>query len=213
MDIDDKLRVILLKTRKLFMEFGIKNISMDEIARKQGISKKTLYNYVSNKSDLLSKVFDFTLSEVEMYKEELDNDKHNYNAIDILVKISKLITAKIQTSNPSITFELKKYYNEEYTAFLSKKQDFVYKNIIANIEQGINEGLYREDLHKDIVAGLYIKKINDLDCSNNTEDKQYLLTEIFEVMFEMHIRGISTIKGIDYFEKQKEMLKLNFNIK
>ena len=210
MKVCDKFKVIIEKTRVLFFQFGIKNISMDEIARKQGISKKTLYNYVSNKSDLLTQIFDYTLSEIEDLHKELENEKNN--AIDILLKTSKLITDKLKSSNPSLVFELQKYFNEEYSIFLKKRHSFMYDKIMTNITQGIKEGLYRRDLHKELVVSLYIKSIEDLGVSTTSWSKNtYTLSEIFEVMFENHVRGISTIKGIEYYEQAKSNLQLTIN--
>ena len=55
--IDPKLSSILDRTIELFYEFGIKNLSMDDISRKLKISKKTLYRYVNSKEDLIEKLF------------------------------------------------------------------------------------------------------------------------------------------------------------
>ncbi len=78
------------------------------------------------------------------------------------------------------------------------------------MDQGIKEGLYRQDLNKDIIAQLYFKNIEDFHTTLGETMKKYSFEKIFEVMFENHIRGIANEKGIEYFEKQKE--KLNFNL-
>ena len=204
---EDKLKAIITQTRKIFFQFGIKNISMGEIARKQGISTKTLYQYVSNKSDLLIKIFEFSLLEFKGLENKLKNNTEEYNAVDILLEYSKLLNSKLKTTNTSLVFELKKYYSSEYSDFLEKRQKVALKSISENIKQEIKEGLFRKDLNIELVTILYFKQMETFDVSNNFHKKEYLLSEIFNVMFDKHIRGISTKKGIEYYENLKCDLK------
>jgi hypothetical protein len=79
--------------------------------------------------------------------------------------------------------------------------------IIKNMEKGIREGIYRADLDLEVVAGLYIQKVDLLHNDKFLDEANFSMSRIFEVMFEHHIRGISNAEGTAYFEKRKEQLK------
>jgi len=181
---------------------------MDDLSRMLGISKKTLYQFVENKVDLLKKISLYIQETIKKRMEELE--QMDLNAIDILLEMSKIASAKHFRINSMITFEFRKYYPQVFNEYLCIKKDLLVENIKKNIDQGIKEGLYRQDLNKDIVAHLYFKKIEDFHNPELTELQNFSYENVFEVMFENHIRGIANQKGIEYFEKQKE--KLNFNI-
>jgi len=207
-DTEVKYASIIEGTYKIFIEHGIRNISMDDISRMLGISKKTLYQFVENKVDLLKKISLYIQETIKKRMEELA--QMDLNAIDVLLEMSKIATARHFRINSMITYEFRKYYPQVFEQYLCIKKDLLVENIKKNIEQGINEGLYRLDLNKDIIAHLYFKKIEDFHNPELTDLQHFSFENVFEVMFENHIRGIANQSGIEYFEKQKE--KLNFNI-
>ena len=205
---DEKLDLIIAGAYKIFTEQGLRNVSMDDICRSIGISKKTLYCYVDNKLDLLKKIVEYIREHIHQRIEELESK--DLNAIDVLLEMSKIANTKHFRINPVISFEFRKYYPKAFEEFIFMKKELIIDHIIKNIEQGINEGLYREHLNKEIVAHLYFQKIEDFHKLELDDLKDFSYRKVFEVMFENHIRGIANAKGIAYFEKQKE--KLNFNI-
>ena len=205
---ESKYTAIIEGTYKIFTEHGIRNISMDDICRMLGISKKTLYQFIENKADLLKKINLYIQELIKKRMEELANT--HLNAIDILLEMSKIANAKHFRINSMITYEFRKYYPRVFEEYLCIKKDLLIENIKKNLDQGINEGLYRQDLNKDIIAHLYFKKIEDFHNPELTDLQHFSFENVFEVMFENHILGIANQKGIEYFEKQKE--KLNFNI-
>lgn len=193
---------IVEESKKLFCKYGFKSVSMDDVARELGVSKKTLYQFVSNKADLIQKTFDLDIFQLKSWVDEVISS--DMNAIDELLAISRNINKDFDQFNPSAAFDLQKYYPVLFKNHMEEKQRFVYDNIKTNIERGIEQGLYRADLDVDLEAGLYIQKMtamhnNDLDFLKNLT-----FEKIFEVMIENHIRGIANPDGVAYFEKQKE---------
>lgn len=208
MEADQKFDSLIEGCYKIFTEHGIKNISMDDLSRMMGISKKTLYQFVENKVDLLKKISLYIQETIRTRMEELK--KTDLNAIDILLEMSKIASSKHLRINPMITFEFRKYYPQVFEDYICVKKELIIENIKKNIDQGIKEGLYRQDLNKDIIAHLYFKKIEDFHNPEITDLQNFSYESVFEVMFENHIRGIANQVGIEYFENQKK--KLNFNI-
>lgn len=208
MEADQKFDSLIEGCYKIFTEHGIKNISMDDLSRMMGISKKTLYQFVENKVDLLKKISLYIQETIRTRMEELK--KTDLNAIDILLEMSKIASSKHLRINPMITFEFRKYYPQVFEDYICVKKELIIDNIKKNIDQGIKEGLYRQDLNKDIIAHLYFKKIEDFHNPEITDLQNFSYESVFEVMFENHIRGIANQVGIEYFEKKKK--ELNFNI-
>jgi len=209
---DPKLREILDRTIELFAEFGIRNLNMDDISRSLGISKKTLYLSVKSKEDLIEKLFcyDEMKWDIEMSKLNINE----INAIEILLQVSLRVFEELSQLNPKLKFELKKYYEPIYQQFMVRKQNHIFSQISKNIEKGITEGLYRTDVNIELVAGLYVR---NLVMMHNNDDfcfvENITFDQVFQVMFENHIRAISTPKGITYFEKRKsEIIQSNQNI-
>ena len=201
---DEKYFKIISGAHKLFITNGIRNVSMDDIARSLGMSKKTIYQYVENKSDLLRHILDFIMENVETKINEIEN--RDLNAIDVLLDMSKIVGEKIMKFNPVISFELEKYFPAIFETYKTRKKQMMKEFIKRNIEKGIKEGYYRSDLNSEVVAHLYFEKIEDLYKPDILEQENFTFEDLFKVMFENHIRGISNENGIKYFEKRKDML-------
>ncbi len=199
---DERFTEIVEKSKKLFSKYGFKSLSMDDIARELGVSKKTLYHYVKNKSDLIEKTFELELFRLKSWVSEIVLSE--LNAIEEFLVMCKYLDKDFEQFNPAVTFDLQKYYPSLYKNHMEKKQQFVYTNIKNNILKGIREGLYRDDLDADLTAGLYINKMIALHNNDLEFLKNLTFEKIFEVMIENHIRAISNPAGIAYFEKHKQ---------
>lgn len=208
---DPKLQSILEKTVELFFEFGIRNLNMDDISRSLGISKKTLYVYVKSKEDLIEKLFYYN----EM-KRDIDMAKmltEDLNAIEILLQVSLMVFEEMGRINPKLKFELKKYYEPIFQQFMVRNQNHIFTQISRNIEKGIVEGLYRDNVNIELVAGLYVRNLVMMHNNDFCFTENITFEQVFEVMFENHIRAISSPEGIAYFEKRKsEIIQSNKNI-
>ncbi|MBC7125567.1 MAG: TetR/AcrR family transcriptional regulator [Bacteroidales bacterium] len=156
---------------ELYAKYGIKSITMNDVARHLGISKKTLYKYVNDKYDLVGKVIDF---EIELFKRGWPVLK---NAIEDLLIVSKILNQRMKEINPSTIYDLRKYYPQHYEKLTMARRKKMFENVIANIKKGQEEGLYRTDLDQRIIAMLQISRVentvdNDLFSINKfTFDK------------------------------------------
>jgi len=196
---DDKMAQILKATGVLFRKYGIRSISMDDIAHEMGMSKKTLYQYVENKNDLVEKMLTHFVTSSNACVTE---NPANRNAIDILLEVSVKVSQEIKEMNPAIAFDLEKFYPALYRTFVNAKRDHVYRKIKENLEQGVSEGIYRGDLDADLVAKLYVQKLIDLHDPEFLSSVDFTFEKVFQVMFDNHIRGIANAVGLTYYEKQ-----------
>lgn len=197
-----RFRELIEPIKELFYVYGLKNLSMDELSSRLGISKKTLYSFVKNKEDLVEKLFLYEESKVMKMTEEIDS--YPINAIEKLLKISQLIHGEMKRINPMIRFEMQKYYQHIFETYMDKKRKFVFEGMKTNIQQGISEQLYRDDINIDLVATIYLNSFIELHNSEICKMLDINFIQLFEVMFENHIRAISTAKGLAFFESRKK---------
>ncbi len=199
---NDRFRELVEPIRDLFYAYGLKNLSMDDISHRLGISKKTLYTFVKNKEELLEKIFLHEDDRLQLMSEEMD--KLNINAIEKLLKISQLVNDEMKRINPMIRFEMQKYYTQLYDLFVERKRRNVFEGMKINIQQGINEQIYRDDINVDLVATIYLNSFIELHNSDICKMLDINFIQLFEVLFENHIRAISTSTGLAYFESRKK---------
>jgi AcrR family transcriptional regulator len=207
MPMEDKLESILKGAGVLFKKYGIRSISMDDIARELGISKKTLYQAVDNKTELVEYLLNYMIEKGD-YNCLRDLTKE-MNAIDILLTVSHRVSEEIKEINPVLAFDLQKFYPSIYRDFVLKKRDHVFEQIKRNFEQGIREGLYRSDLDVELVSRLYVQKLIDVHNPDFLSSGDFSFEKIFQVMFDNHIRGIANANGLAHYENQ--IIKLNIN--
>jgi len=187
---------------------------MDDISRKLGISKKTLYRFVKSKEDLIAKLFEY---EMLKWVEDVKRiGSENANAIEVLFNVSLLIFEEMKRFNPMLMFELRKYYEPLFNEHHAKKLAHISKSMKFNLGQGIEEGLYRKDISIDAVVAIYMNYLVEIHTSAEIcKTIEVTFDELFRVMFENHIRAISTPEGVAFFEMRKnevlENLKKNIN--
>lgn len=204
---DEKLDHILSESLRLFKKNGIRSVTMDDISKELGMSKKTIYQHFANKTELVEKVLNHMLvkeSTVCVNEAEL-----KLNAIDVLLAVSRNVSKQMKDLNPINAFELQKYYPALFREFVNKKRDHVFLQVKQNFAQGISEGIYRNDLDIDLVARLYIQKLVDVHDQEFLASVNFGFEKVFQVMFDNHIRGIANAEGLAYYEKQTNTLNIN----
>jgi TetR/AcrR family transcriptional regulator, cholesterol catabolism regulator len=206
---DEKFEPMLEQIKKLFLEFGIKNLNMDDISHKLGISKKTLYRFVRSKEDLIARLFDY--EELKWVKDSTNIGGQDFNAIEKLFKVSLLVFEEMKLFNPMLMFELKKYYEHLYNDYHTQKLAHVSKSMRLNLKQGIQEGFYRPDLNIEAIVAIYMNYLIEIHNSELCKIADVTFDELFRIMFENHIRAISTPEGVAYFEIRKKEISGNLS--
>jgi AcrR family transcriptional regulator len=197
----EKQELEILETAfSLFNKYGIRSVSMDDVAREMSISKKTIYKYFENKAELVHRCVESVFSTIHEQVERVHAETQN--AIDELFDIDNVVGTIMSNHNPGMHFQLAKYYPETYKFIDSGRQKMIRKMIAENIAHGRKQGLYRSDFESGIITFLYCNKVDHIQ----EEDTE--LMEAFDMrklMFESliyHIRGISTAAGLTYLEEK-----------
>lgn len=205
---NEDLKNILLKVRELYTKYGIKSITMDDVARELGISKKTLYQYVSDKDDLVGKFIDF---EIEVKQVEICRCfKNDLNAIEELFEISLFMNKMMKDQNPATEYDLKKYYPHHFQKIVKARRENMYKYILLNLQKGKKEGLYRSEMNEEVIAKLYLSRSVNIHFDELFTVEEFTSIKLFVELLTYHVRGIATTKGINVLEKKIKQLDNNY---
>jgi len=198
---DERGQRILEDTAKVFWKLGIKSVTMDDVATRLGISKKTLYQYVTDKNDLVDRVLKH-LSFV--YKCDIDavRARDKQNAIDELYAVTTTVAGHLQGIHPSIHFDLEKYHPEAFHDMVTNKRQEIYQCMTENMARGIKEGLYREDLNIPMIAKIYNARFDMVFDGALFPPEKFSMNDLHWEIFRYHVRGIASKKGLDYLEKK-----------
>lgn len=191
----------------IFLNHGIKSMTMDNIAKQLKISKKTLYKSVKDKADLVNKVMALKCSVEECLIEGFV--KNSNNAVDEIIMISKYVSSQLQQVHPSLHYDLANYYPEAFKTFSCHKSNVIRVFVENNMERGISEGLYRDNLNPKIISRLYIHKIDALFDADIFPPHEISFQEAHAEMMKYHIRGIANEKGITYMKEKLKTETIN----
>lgn len=195
-----KINTILEHAGKVFMRYGIKSITMDDVARELGISKKTLYQFFTDKNDLVKQCIEMRMKADQCMYDQISSEVTN--AIDELFQVNKTLASQMGQVHPSIMFDLQKYHPEAYKVFKSNKASCLLASVIKNFKRGIEEGFYDETLDTDIMSRLYVSKIDAIFDTELFPNDKYSLPTIHRELIVYHIRAIATPKGLKYLLKK-----------
>jgi TetR/AcrR family transcriptional regulator, cholesterol catabolism regulator len=195
---NEELKTILQKVQSLYRKYGIRSVTMDDIAHELGISKKTLYQYVRDKDDLVNQVVDLEIQERKSRMEISCADNHN--AIEQLFEIGRCISYMLKDYSPASEYDLKKYYPDLYIKVRDLRRNHIMHFIQSNLIKGKEEGLYRENLNVDIISRLSVANIDSMIDSEVVSITEFLEPRFFHEYFVYHISGISNNKGLEVLE-------------
>jgi AcrR family transcriptional regulator len=175
------------------MKYGIKSITMDDVAKELGISKKTLYQSFKDKEELIIRVMDHLLVLWQNKIFKIKSEK--LNAIEQLTKIQHLIISILKNYSDVMLYDLRKYYPHIYNEIYQHYIQIIEDLIVFNIQSGKNEGVYRQSLNDQIIAKLHVARIMNMPESNVITLEEYTSQEFMDELFEYHIRGLVNEKG------------------
>ncbi len=194
---------ILKKSCDLFLKFGYKCVTMDDIANALAISKKTLYKCFKNKNALVDASTEFFQSQVF---DMISNIREKgYNAIEENFEITTIFKNIFTETKELPMYQLNKYYPKTYRKHV-KNEFRNFENFMnGNLQRGISEGLYRSgiDIHGTIkYYFILVMNIHEHEIFK----KEKPTTHEFPVL-EYHTRAIATNKGLQELKKQLDNRK------
>ena len=200
---------ISIKAEELFMQYGIRSVSMDDIANNLGMSKKTLYQYFADKDELVEAVVDSHINVVE--GDCINCRKEATDAIHEIFLTMEHIMEEFKNMNPMLLYDLEKFHFKAYQRFKNYKDKFLLQIIRDNIDWGIKDELYRADLNIDVLSKYRIESIMIPFNVAVFPPGKYNLAKTSEIMIENFTYGLATIKGHKLILKYNEQRQKNLS--
>jgi AcrR family transcriptional regulator len=207
---NDEITNILQRVRSLYRKYGIKSVTMDDISRELGISKKTLYQYVQDKDELVRKVLDLDISSRNHHM--IQSCREDLNAIEELAEIARCISYMLKEYSAVTEYDLRKYYPDLYIKLREVRREIILKFVQDNMIKGKKEGLYRQNLNVDILAKLSLSHIDGMFENEIITITEFLESRFFMEYLNYHLRGIVSEKGLQILEDQIQKLENGYRL-
>lgn len=175
------------------MRYGIRSITMDEIATTLGISKKTIYQFFTDKDDLV-----FAVIQQEIAKNENECLQFRNDALDALHEIFLAVEdleELLAYTNPLMLYDLEKYHPRAFQKIKDYKYQFLHTATIENLRRGIEEGLYRKDIQMDIVAKSRVEAAFLVFNVDLFPHSRYSMSQVNFELALLFMHGVATEKG------------------
>jgi len=186
---------ILIGATDLFLSYGFKSVTMDDIANKLGMSKKTIYQHFDNKTKLVE------ASTMHLFEFIADGINHicqlDKNPIEEIYSIKQFVMAHLKDEKSSPQYQLQKYYPSIFKNLKDKQFCVMQDCVIDNLNKGVSLGLYRQDIHVDFISRIYFNAMMVIKDDDLFPRNKFSIPMLMTNYLEYHLRGICTQKGLE----------------
>jgi TetR/AcrR family transcriptional regulator, cholesterol catabolism regulator len=192
---EDLHKPLLLRIRDLLFLYGTKSITLDDIASRMGISKKTIYSCCPDKKNLVDRIVVDYLSSHRAEAERVRAESRH--AIDEVLQMARLARARMEQVSPAFLFDLNKYYPDIWARFEQYRTHEIFGQVVDVIKRGQQEGLFRTDLDTEIVAAMHLQHIRLLTEPGQQPRPERPVGDLIRHIISIFLQGIVTRKGLD----------------
>jgi len=189
---------IINKALDLFLRIGFKTLTVDDIANEMRISKRTIYEHFPKKHDLVEAVTNHLFENISNGIDEIF--ALNKNPIEELFVIKDFVMKNLKNESTSPFYQLQKYYPQISESLMSHKFTKMNKCVLVNLNKGIKQGFYIEDINLRLISRFYFAGISSIQDAELFNPIQFSSMEVQQTFLKYHLRAICTSKGIDYLE-------------
>ncbi len=197
--------IILNAAHILFFKYGIKSVTMDDIAKHLGMSKKTIYQFFPDKNEVVKSVFKETMLTNKCEFQEITLKSRN--AIEEIFEIIKHMENMFTKMNPNLFYDLQKYHQDTWQLFRNFKEKFILETVETNIRKGIKEGLYRKDINIKVIARFRIEQVEFAMNPTIFPPDKYNFADVQTALLDHYLHGIATLKGHKLINKFKQVIE------
>jgi TetR/AcrR family transcriptional regulator, cholesterol catabolism regulator len=198
---------IMTKAKQLFMQYGIRSVSMDDIANSLGMSKKTLYQYYADKDELVDAVVDDHIAAIQ--SDCMRSHQDATDAIHEIFMTMEMIMHEFNNMNPMLLYDLEKFHFRSYHRFRDHKDKFLAKIIRENLEWGVKEELYRNEIDIDVICKFRLESMMIPFNVSVFPPGKYNLAVLSEKIIQHFVYGLATIKGHKLIQKYNQQRQKN----
>lgn len=186
-------REVVAAAERRFNRHGFKSVTMDDIARELGRSKKTLYQVVANKQELIDLVLDHDMARDDALVQQARDE--SADAVDEMLRIARYFTAQMRETSPAAIYDLQKYYRPCWERLDAHHNGKMIEHVRANLRRGQAEGLYRDDLHRELIAHLFVAAPQAFMDGERFPLEQHEWETILGQFIRYHLSGIVNARG------------------
>ena len=190
---------IQAEAERLFWKYGVRSVTMEDIARQLGISKKTIYQHFADKEQILFQVIQdkMTRDQFEMECMVVETG----NPVEEILGVLNIIRKNADQVSPNLLMDIKRFYPQAFALFQKFKEGKIAGSILENIQKGIAQGLYRADINPAILARLRVEEIELAFNSDLFPAAQYSMHDIQAELIHHFVRGMLTEKGFTIYNQ------------
>lgn len=181
------------------MQFGIRSVSMDDVSRTLGISKKTLYSHVETKQELVECAVGAHHAEECADMQNILNNTPD--ALEAMVNMGRYIIELVKRIKPGVIYDLQKYYRQIYENWNTEHSEYIIDTLMKNLNKGINQGYYRKELDVEVIARLYVGKVQTIMNEEVFPSNRFQQEHVVRQHLFYHLHGILTQKGLEKLYK------------
>jgi TetR/AcrR family transcriptional regulator, cholesterol catabolism regulator len=182
-----------------FMRYGIKGVTMDDIARELAISKKTIYQYFKDKKEIVRMVMKLQIERQQGMLREVVNT--STNALETFHRISITLRKTFNDINPVAIWDMQKYHKDAWKLHEDCREDIFQRTMIETIKQGQQEGLFRTELDAEVLAVMRMEQVQLGFNFTIFPREKYDFAKVQLQLFDHFIHGMLTAKGKELFEQ------------
>ena len=199
---------LIKQIRKTARKEGMNPVTIEKLKQIPSVPNELIDKYIGSNELLAELILENERSQLREIFFAYENDQDN--AIDLLFKVSRDIADNFHNLSPVLTNQYQELYPEIYKKHFEQKANFVYDRISFNIQRGIWQELYRDDVSTELVARRYISRLIDLHNPENFPPEKFSFSVVFIEMFENFVNSIATEKGLQYWEEKKKDFEIDF---
>ena len=196
---------IELAAHELFYRFGIKSVTMDDIAKHLSMSKKTIYTFFEDKDQIVNQLCNKDLHDRQCRFEQIAQESKN--AIDEILMMMKYMGEMFGGMNPNLFYDMQKYHPNAWKSFRAFKEEKILKMVVENLQKGIEQGLYRKDMDIKIIAKLRVEQVEMAFNPTIFPTDKFKPVQVQMQLLDHFMHGISTLKGHKLINKYKHLIE------
>jgi AcrR family transcriptional regulator len=199
----------MIKAEELFMKYGIRSVSMDDIANSLGMSKKTLYQYYADKDELVDAVVDAHINGIQTDCIGIRQDAKD--AVHEIFITMERIMEEFSNMNPMLLYDMEKFHFRSYQRFSDHKDKFLAQMIRENLEWGLRDELYRPEIDIDVICKFRLESMMIPFNVSVFPPGKYNLSDLSEKIIQHFVYGLATIKGHKLIQKYNQQRQKNLS--
>jgi len=190
----------------LFIQFGFKSVTIDDIAIKMGVSKKTIYAHFPKKVTLVETSVFMHFNNV--FEKILNISKHSKDPIIGLYQIKKEALKHLSNEKNSPVYQLQKYYSSIYNKLQQMEFNTLGGMFSESLKKGIEMGLFRSEINIDFVTRIFFNGIRGINDVQLFPIEEYRIDQLLINFSEYHLRAICTPAGVEKLNIYKKELDI-----